>query len=129
MPIKTKEFPLIDVRKELQSIYPNLGRVSPYQFKEIGNRFSQIDLALISIGAYEPRWFMKDVHINPEEAVQIHLDTGAEKSLAVQWGTFRLTAEPIDDPPEKLKEALAKKKIDLAVFSLMKIGETRFVDQ
>ena len=98
---------------------------NPYQFKEIGAKFSSINLALISIGAYEPRWFMKDMHINPEEAVQIHLDIKAEHSIAVQWGTFRLTSEPIDDPPLKLKEALVKNSIPPGDFEFLQIGEVK----
>ena len=100
---------------------------NPYQFKEIGTVFGHIDLALISIGAYEPRWFMKDMHINPDEAVQIHLDIGAEYSLAVQWGTFRLTAEPVEEPPLLLREALERRKIPLDRFEIIKIGETRSI--
>lgn len=98
---------------------------NPYQFKEIGAKTPKIDLALISIGAYEPRWFMKDVHINPPEAVKIHDDINSQYSLGIQWGTFQLTAEPIDDPPLKLKEALIKNNLPLASFETIKIGETR----
>lgn len=100
---------------------------NPYQFKEIGARFPEITLALISIGAYEPRWFMKDVHINPEEAVQIHQDIEARYSLGIQWGTFQLTAEPIDAPPQQLAAELIKKDIPLSNFETMKIGETRAI--
>jgi N-acyl-phosphatidylethanolamine-hydrolysing phospholipase D len=100
---------------------------NPFQFKEIGHKFKVIDLALISIGAYEPRWFMKDMHINPEEAVQIHQDIGSLYSIAVQWGTFQLTSEPIDDPPLKLKNALASKGIPEEKFEILTIGETRQV--
>ncbi len=99
-----------------------------FQFKAIGAEFGNIDLALISIGAYEPRWFMKDVHINPEEAVQIHEDINSKHSIAVQWGTFRMTAESIDDPPAKLKAALAKKNIPEDRFEIMKIGEIKVLD-
>ncbi len=100
---------------------------NPYQFKEIGKKFQEIDLALISIGAYEPRWFMKDMHINPDEAVQIHQDINSRYSIGVQWGTFQLTSEPIDDPPLKLKAALEKRKLPPETFELMKIGETRVI--
>lgn len=96
-----------------------------YQFKDIGREFKTIDLAIISIGAYEPRWFMEEMHINPEEAVQIHQDIKSKHSIAVQWGTFQLTSEPIDDPPLKLKEALVRKGIPSKEFELLKIGEIR----
>ncbi len=102
---------------------------NPLQFKEIGDKFPRIDLALISIGAYEPRWFMKDMHMNPEEAVQIHGEINSRYSLGIQWGTFQLTAEPIDDPPIKLREALVKNGLPLNNFETLMIGETREIDQ
>lgn len=102
---------------------------NPIQFREIGERFREIDLGLISIGAYAPRWFMKDVHINPEEALQIHLDIRARRSLGIQWGTFPMTAEPIDEPPRRLHEALRAKGLSPDAFATMKIGETRVVDR
>ncbi len=100
---------------------------NPYQFKEIGERFPRVDLGLISIGAYAPRWFMKDVHINPEEAVQIHQDIQATRSVGIQWGTFPLTAEPVDEPPVRLHRALSEKNIDQDEFFTMKIGETKMI--
>ena len=100
---------------------------NPHQFNEIGRVFETIDLALISIGAYEPRWFMKEMHINPEEAVQIHRDIKSKHSIALQWGTFQLTSEPIDDPPLKLKEALIREGIPAEEFELLKIGETKII--
>ncbi len=100
---------------------------NPHQFKEIGSKYKNIDMALIAIGAYEPRWFMKDMHINPEEAVQIHQDIGSRYSIGVQWGTFVLTAEPLEEPPVKLREALQKKNIPLKKFETIKIGETKII--
>lgn len=99
-----------------------------YQFKEIGSKHKDIDLALISIGAYAPRWFMKDMHTNPEEAVQIHQDIGSQYSIGVQWGTFVLSAEPLNEPPIKLKEALEKKGISPKEFETIKIGETKILN-
>ena len=72
---------------------------------EIGERHGPFDLALIPVGGYEPRWFMKDMHVNPEEAVLIHREVRSSYSLGIHWGTFPLTAEPIDEPPQRLRNA------------------------
>jgi L-ascorbate metabolism protein UlaG (beta-lactamase superfamily) len=74
-------------------------------FKDIPERIGPIDLALLPIGAYEPRWFMQAVHMNPAEAVQAHLDVRAVQSLGMHFGTFQLTAEGIDAPLRALEEA------------------------
>ena len=76
-------------------------------FKEIGERYD-IDLAVLNVGAYEPRWFMKQSHMNPAEAVQAAKDLNAEKILIVHWGTFRLGDEPVHVPPEDVKKELQK---------------------
>lgn len=83
------------------------------------------DIALIAVGAYEPRWFMKDQHINPAEAVQIHQDLKAKRSIGVHWGTFELTDEPLDQPPQDLALALRERGLAPDVFTVMAIGETR----
>jgi L-ascorbate metabolism protein UlaG (beta-lactamase superfamily) len=74
-------------------------------FIEIGRRCGAPDLALLPIGAYEPRWFMSDAHMNPAEAVRAHREVGARRSLAMHWGTFQLTDEGFDDPVKALKAA------------------------
>lgn len=94
-------------------------------FAEIGERFGPIDLAMIPIGAYQPRWFMSAMHIDPEEAVQIHQDLRSLQSVAMHWGTFQLTEEPPDQPPQKLVRALAEKSVSLEKFWVFKHGETR----
>ncbi len=76
-------------------------------FREIGRRTGAPDLALIPIGAYEPRWFMRDAHMNPEEAVATHRALGARRSLAMHWGTFCLTDEAREAPVEALAAARA----------------------
>ena len=81
------------------------------------------DVALIAVGAYEPRWFMKEQHVNPAEAVQIHQDLKAKRSVGVHWGTFALTDEPLDQPPKDL--AVAGRALGRDDFTLMAIGETR----
>jgi L-ascorbate metabolism protein UlaG (beta-lactamase superfamily) len=82
--------------------YPN-GRF----FRDIPERFGRPRLAIIPIGAYEPRWFMKDAHVEPAESVRIFEDCRAHYALAHHWGTFQLTSEAIDDPPHRLAIALA----------------------
>lgn len=93
-------------------------------FADIGARFAPIDLALIPIGAYEPRDFMKPVHVTPEEAVRIHQDVGARASIGMHWGTFRLTTEPMDEPPERLRAAVAAAGLTPETFQTVPLGAT-----
>ena len=97
-------------------------------FKSIGEKYGHFDLSLLPIGAYEPRWFMKSYHINPEEAVKIHLDLHSKYSVAMHWGTFILTDEPLTEPPEKLTAALKKYQLNESVFKIYKHGETQVLD-
>ena len=92
-------------------------------FHDIGELFAPIDLALLPIGAYDPRWFMAPVHVAPEEAVKIHQDIGARQSVAMHWGTFVLTDEPMDEPPRRLRLALESQGISESVFRVMQHGE------
>jgi N-acyl-phosphatidylethanolamine-hydrolysing phospholipase D len=85
------------------------------------------DIALLPIGAYEPRWFMAEQHVNVHEAVKIHRDLGAKRSIGVHWGTFELTDEALDEPPGVLAKLRAEQGIDEDVFSVLAIGETRVV--
>ena len=95
-------------------------------FKEIKSRFDVIDFAIIPIGAYEPRWFMKTMHINPAEAVMAHQDLGSRKSIGMHFGTFQLTNEAIYKPVEDLQRAKLKNNIEASEFTVMSVGETRF---
>jgi N-acyl-phosphatidylethanolamine-hydrolysing phospholipase D len=82
------------------------------------------DMALLPIGAYEPRWFMKDQHVNPEESVQIFKDLGCQRAFAVHWGTFQLTDEALDEPPRALARALHAQGMTPADFQVLAIGQT-----
>jgi N-acyl-phosphatidylethanolamine-hydrolysing phospholipase D len=90
-----------------------------------GDATKLFDLALVPIGAYEPRWFMKEQHVNPMEAVQTHKDLGAVQSIGIHWGTFNLTDEALDQPPIDLIAARKAMGMAEADFYLLKIGETR----
>jgi len=93
-------------------------------FKEIGARFAGIDAALLPIGAYDPPWFMERQHMNPEQAVQAFLDLGARKLVAMHWGTFKLTDEPLDEPPRRLRQEWARRGLPEAALHIPAIGET-----
>ena len=97
-------------------------------FHEIGSRLGPFDLSAIPIGAYEPRWFMRYHHVSPEEALQIHLDCHSKKSVAIHWGTFILTDEPLDEPPRRLKRALKMKGLLKEVFLILMHGQTIVID-
>lgn len=96
---------------------------------DIRERFGGFDLAMIPVGAYEPRWFMKTMHVNPEEAVQSHIDLNARYTVGMHWGTFRLTDERLDEPPQKLSQALERAKVSPLRLFLMQHGETRKLDE
>ncbi len=97
-------------------------------FADIGHKMGPMDLALLPIGAYAPRWFMKSMHVNPEEAVRIHQDVSARQSVAMHWGTFRLTEEPMDEPPRALAQALKDARVAPEKFWVMQHGETRTLE-
>ena len=99
-------------------------RFAERQREEHGGGF---DIALLPIGAYEPRWFMATQHVNAEEAVKIHRDLGAKRSLGVHWGTFELTDEPLDEPPRALSAVRRAQGLSEEEFFVMAIGETRMI--
>jgi L-ascorbate metabolism protein UlaG (beta-lactamase superfamily) len=95
--------------------------------RDIGERLGPFDMALIPIGAYAPRWFMKTMHVNPAEAVQVRADLRARRAVGMHWGTFRLTDEPLDEPPRVLAAQRAAAGLAQEDFDVMKIGETRTI--
>lgn len=95
-------------------------------FKAIGKEFGPLDAALLPIGAYAPRWFMKYAHMNPEEAVTAYLDLGGRGTFAgMHWGTFRLTDEDPLEPPRRAAEAWAVHGLPAESLWLPGPGETR----
>ncbi|HLF15858.1 MAG TPA: MBL fold metallo-hydrolase [Candidatus Thermoplasmatota archaeon] len=76
-------------------------------FGEIGRRFPNLDISMMPIGAYDPRWFMSCVHVNPEEAVQAVLELGARRMATMHWGTYILTREPVGEPLARVRKAWA----------------------
>ena len=97
-------------------------------FADIAGRFPAMDLSLLPIGAYNPRWFMAPVHVDPAEAVRIHQDLRSRLSVAMHWGTFRLTAEPLDEPPHLLAQAMTAAGVAADKFVVFQHGETRLLD-
>ena len=82
-------------------------------------------VALLPIGAYEPRWFMAPVHMNPAEAVQAHRELGAARSVGMHFGTFQLTDEAIDAPLTALDAARTEAGVAPDAFVAHAFGETR----
>ena len=93
-------------------------------FREIRERVGPPDVALMPIGAYEPRWFMKTAHMNPEEAVQAFKDLGAREFVAMHWGTFNLTDEPLLEPPIRTRAAWQAQQLPENFLHIPKHGET-----
>jgi len=91
-------------------------------FEGVGEKLGPFDLALVPIGAYEPRQLMHCVHATPEDAVLIAEQIGARRAIGMHWGTIRLTTEPMDEPPKRFLagESTLPREV-------MAIGETRGV--
>ncbi len=87
------------------------------------------DIALIAVGACLPRWFMRDQHVDLAEAVQIHLDIGAKRSVGVHWGTFQLADDALDLPLHELSGVCREKGVSEEAFFLMPIGGTRILER
>ena len=98
-------------------------------FSDLRRRVGPIDLALLPIGAYEPRWFMQSVHMNPAEAVQAHLDLEAARSIAMHFGTFHLSTEGIDEPVRALTEACRTNNVARSRFQVLEVGESTSLEK
>ncbi len=100
------------------------GAYGPF-FSRIGARYPGIDVAMLQVGAYEPRWFTSTVHADPEEAVQAVGDLGASAMVPMHWGTFQLSREPVLEPMKRARAAWAAAGRDRAQLWDLAIGETR----
>ncbi len=96
-------------------------------FTDIRRRLGPPDLALLPIGAYEPRWFMSAQHCNPAEAVQIHRDLGTHRSIGMHWGCWQLTDESREAPLHALASARAAAGLAPGAFGVLAPGETIFL--
>jgi N-acyl-phosphatidylethanolamine-hydrolysing phospholipase D len=100
-------------------------------FRDIGARFGPFDIAILPIGAYEPRWFMGSVHMNPEDALVAYTELQAPQQhrplrvIASHWGTFKLTDEPLDEPPQRMRAHWANAGCDGEHLWILSHGETR----
>lgn len=94
-------------------------------YAEIAGRLGPFDVVLLPIGAYEPRWFMRGAHMNPEDAVQAYRDLGGHGAfVGMHWGTFRLTDEPPLEPPQRTRQAWTEAGLDPGHLHLPGIGGT-----
>jgi len=93
-------------------------------FQEIGQRFPGIDAALLPIGGYDPEWFMRPQHMNPEDATQAFVDLKARSLVAMHWGTFKLTDEPLDEPPVRLRAEWNRRGLLGSAMRIPAIGES-----
>ena len=112
------------IRKNDKKIY--FGGDAGYSkyYKEIFNRYGAMDLSLLPIGAYAPRWFMQDMHMDPEEAIWAHQDLKSRKSVGIHFGTFQLTNESREEPTQKLQMHLRSQKISPDDFIVLEPGQS-----
>jgi N-acyl-phosphatidylethanolamine-hydrolysing phospholipase D len=94
-------------------------------FRAIGDRFPRIDWAMLPIGAYDPTWFMASQHMGPEDAGRAWQILGARNLVAMHWGTFKLTDEPVGEPPERMRRWFEEHRHTNGRLWILDVGETR----
>lgn len=97
-------------------------------FKTIGERYGPFDIAILGIGAYEPRSIMKASHVQPEEAVNIAKDLRAKTLIGMHWGTIVLSDEPPFEPPKRFVQAAKKQGYKDSDIWIMRIGESKSLE-
>ncbi|MFC8662916.1 MBL fold metallo-hydrolase [Streptomyces sp. NPDC057199] len=97
-------------------------------FSHIGARYPGIDLALLPIGAYNPRWWLSDVHCDPEDAVRATQDLGAQRMAPMHWATFVLSAEPVLEPLTRVRTAWEKAGLTRENLWDLPVGASRVLD-
>jgi len=93
-------------------------------FRETADRLGPVDFGMIPIGAYSSRWFMKPMHMTPEEAVEAYVEARCRQAVAMHWGTFRLTDEPLGEPPLRLAAELERRGLAGDAFVAGMVGES-----
>jgi len=100
------------------------------EFVRIARAAGPFDLVMLPIGAYQPRWFMSGVHMSPDDALAAYLDLTHDaprlpRCLPIHWGTFRLTDEPVDEPPQRFADLWRSAGLDEDANWTLVLGETR----
>lgn len=114
------------IKKGKHSIYFGGDAGYSSHYKDIKQRLGAADIALLGIGAYAPQYFMKPVHMNPQEAVQAHLDLEAKLSIGMHYETFQLSTEAFEQPVQDLQQGLDALNVATDSFTTMKVGESRY---
>jgi L-ascorbate metabolism protein UlaG (beta-lactamase superfamily) len=96
-------------------------------FTDIAERHPSIDWAMIPIGAYEPEWFLSTQHMIPEDAGRAFEILGARVFVAMHYGTFDLTDEPIGEPLERIRRWFEVRRLPAERLWALDIGETRLL--
>ena len=91
---------------------------------DIADRIGPMTVSLLPIGAYAPRVFMQSMHMDPEDAAVSHLELSSQHSIGMHWGTFKLTQEPLSEPPLYLAAMLNRHQIPAEQFIVSKLGAT-----